>query len=136
MFQLTYFTVVFRYLLAIVLFVRVLVEPGAELGLYYYLRPDWEKMRNIRVGTLFIFSCLDMCLYWCLCAVMGRSRSVGLLHPVCQLGHDTDVGEFQSENISLHSRRHHWPDWRWFKFLVLRTHSVHDCRDPFQRNRR
>ena len=51
-----YFTATSPYIFMLVLLIRGVTLDGAELGLKYYLLPDWSKLLETQVGLLFDWS--------------------------------------------------------------------------------
>ena len=50
-FQAVYFTTTFSYVILTVLLIRGVTLPGSAEGLIFYLKPDWEKLKQLRVRT-------------------------------------------------------------------------------------
>ena len=75
--QVVYFTVSFSYLLLIIIFIRAVTLPGAGEGLKYYLIPDFSRLGNLDVRTvydflLFLFlTCRGLRLWSCFCVGEG-----------------------------------------------------------------
>ena len=44
-----YFTAIFPYCVLITLLIRGATLPGATDGMYYFIKPDWDKILDIRV---------------------------------------------------------------------------------------
>lgn len=46
-----YFTTVFPYVVLLILGVRGWLLPGADIGIKFYITPEFEKLANIQVWT-------------------------------------------------------------------------------------
>ena len=44
-----YFTAIFPYILLTILLVRSVMLDGAMDGIEYYLKPDWERLKDAQV---------------------------------------------------------------------------------------
>ena len=47
--QVVYFTATFPYVMLTILLIRGLTLPGAVDGVMYYLKPDFEKLKDVKV---------------------------------------------------------------------------------------
>ncbi|XP_014664275.1 PREDICTED: sodium- and chloride-dependent glycine transporter 1-like [Priapulus caudatus] len=47
--KVVYFTATFPYVILFVLLVRGATLPGAKLGIYFYLKPDWNQLKTFKV---------------------------------------------------------------------------------------
>lgn len=54
--QVVYFTATFPYLMLIVLLIRGVTLPGADLGIKFYLYPDLSRLADPQVGTTTIIT--------------------------------------------------------------------------------
>jgi SNF family Na+-dependent transporter len=54
LFQVVYFTATFPYLMLTILLIRGLTLEGAWTGIKYYLTPDFTKLSEPRVSTMFL----------------------------------------------------------------------------------
>ena len=50
--QVVYFTVIFPYVVLVVLFVRGISLPGAMDGIRYYMSPDFSRLSDVRTWEL------------------------------------------------------------------------------------
>lgn len=48
-----YFTATFPYVVLFILFIRGVTLPNASEGIIYYLRPEWARLRDPKVGPAF-----------------------------------------------------------------------------------
>nr|CAI5847622.1 unnamed protein product [Callosobruchus analis] len=46
-----YFTAVFPFVILFVLLIRGLTLPGAWDGVYFYIWPKWDELRNLKVTS-------------------------------------------------------------------------------------
>ena len=49
--QVVYFTSLFPYLLMFILLIRGVTLPGAIEGIKFYVLPDIDKLKNVKVGS-------------------------------------------------------------------------------------
>lgn len=48
----SYFLAIFPYVILIALLIRAVTLSGSEMGILYFIRPQWEKLLNAKVGTV------------------------------------------------------------------------------------
>lgn len=51
--QVVYFTATFPYVVLTILFIRGITLEGAVSGIKYYLTPQWQKILDAKVSTLY-----------------------------------------------------------------------------------
>lgn len=51
--QVVYFTATFPYVVLTILFIRGITLEGAVSGIKYYLTPQWQKILDAKVCTLY-----------------------------------------------------------------------------------
>jgi len=51
--QVVYFTATFPYVVLTILFIRGITLEGAVSGIKYYLTPQWQKILDAKVRTLY-----------------------------------------------------------------------------------
>ncbi len=49
--KLVYFTSLFPYLVLLILGIRGWMLPGAEIGIRFYILPEWSKLADIKVWS-------------------------------------------------------------------------------------
>ena len=47
--EVVWFTALFPYVVLVILLIRGVTLPGASNGIYFFLMPKWEKLRDITV---------------------------------------------------------------------------------------
>ena len=68
----SYFLALFPYVIMIVLLGRAVTLPGAGAGILYFIRPQWDKILEPKVGALFyvthilhiLFTVVECCYFF------------------------------------------------------------------------
>lgn len=50
--QVVYFTATFPYVVLFILFIRGVTFPGANIGIKYYLTPEWSRLKDPKVSMM------------------------------------------------------------------------------------
>ena len=53
--QVVYFTATFPYVVLFILFIRGVTLPNAKEGIIYYLKPQWYRLKDPKVGNCYMF---------------------------------------------------------------------------------